>query len=84
MSKYCTKIRGSASKDDIYGLLHKGARICFEQIDNHNYIRFEYASITEARYRMIATALLTYRFKYNGIYVHMLNDSVWENLNLLR
>lgn len=64
---------------DIYSLLHLGAQISFENIRNRDYIRFSYSSTCEARYRVIALALQTYKFKCNGTSVLLLSDNLWEN-----
>ncbi|CAD8059635.1 unnamed protein product [Paramecium sonneborni] len=63
---------------DIYGLLHLGAKISFDHICKRNYIRFTYKSTSEARYRALALALITYKFKYN-VCIQMLNDNLWES-----
>ncbi|CAK88088.1 unnamed protein product (macronuclear) [Paramecium tetraurelia] len=64
---------------DIYGLLHLGAKISFDHICKRSYIRFTYKSTSEARYRALALALITYKFKYNGVSIQMLNDNLWES-----
>ncbi|CAK75026.1 unnamed protein product (macronuclear) [Paramecium tetraurelia] len=63
---------------DIYGLLHFGASISFDYINNRDYIKFTYVSTSEAKYRVIALALLTYRFKFNGTSILMFGDNIWE------
>ncbi|CAK85401.1 unnamed protein product (macronuclear) [Paramecium tetraurelia] len=64
---------------DIYGLLHFGASISFEYINNRDYIKFTYVSTSEAKYRVIALALITYRFKLNGTKILMFSDHIWES-----
>ncbi|CAD8138967.1 unnamed protein product [Paramecium octaurelia] len=64
---------------DIYGLLHFGASISFEYINNRDYIKFTYSQTSEAKYRVIALALITYRFKLNGTKILMFSDHIWES-----
>lgn len=64
---------------DIYSLLHMGAQISFESIYDRDYIRFSYSSTAEARYRVIALALQTYKFKCNGTSILFLSDNLWES-----
>ncbi|CAD8048163.1 unnamed protein product [Paramecium primaurelia] len=64
---------------DIYSLLHLGAKISFDRICKRSYIRFTYKSTSEARYRALALALITYKFKFNGVCIQMLNDNLWES-----
>ncbi|CAD8044565.1 unnamed protein product [Paramecium primaurelia] len=64
---------------DLYGLLHFGASISFDYINNRDYIKFTYISTSEAKYRIIALALITYRFKFNGTSILMLGDNIWES-----
>ncbi|CAD8053588.1 unnamed protein product [Paramecium sonneborni] len=66
---------------DIYGLLHLGASINFDCINNRDYIKFSYISTSEAKYRVIALALITYRFKLNGTSILMFSDNIWESTN---
>ncbi len=40
------------------------------------YIRFTFCSISEARYRMFALALKTYRFK-NSTFIKLFPDYIW-------
>ncbi|CAD8043229.1 unnamed protein product [Paramecium primaurelia] len=64
---------------DIYGLLHFGSSISFDYINNRDYIKFTYTSTSEAKYRVIALALITYRFKLNGTKILMFSDNIWES-----
>ncbi|CAD8061512.1 unnamed protein product [Paramecium sonneborni] len=66
---------------DIYGLLNFGASISFDFINNRDYIKFSYVSTSEAKYRAIAFALITYRFRLNGTSILMLSDNLWESKN---
>jgi hypothetical protein len=60
-------------------LLHTGAQVEFLAHNGKGFIRFEYQSIDEARYRAVALALHSYRFTQNSAYISTFAVSELKN-----
>lgn len=61
---------------DIFHLLHTGALYDWVTINDIEYIQFSFQSVQEARYRMMALALLTYSFKRSA-FIWLFGLEVW-------
>ncbi|KAM3130666.1 hypothetical protein pb186bvf_017258 [Paramecium bursaria] len=72
------KIISNYKIGDIFQLLHKGSDGSFEIINGRKYLKLKYESIVEARYRLLAVALLTYRFNNNGTYIELFGENHWD------
>ena len=59
-------------KGSVHHLLHTGTkRVEMISVQGKEFLKFEFESVDEARYRAVALALHTYRVKMNGGYIEL-------------
>ncbi|KAL4480801.1 hypothetical protein ABPG72_001670 [Tetrahymena utriculariae] len=68
---------------DIMHLIHVSAKIGLLQIGGMKYLKIQFASLQEAKYRAAALALITYRFRNNGYFIKLFTHSQISNYTFI-